>query len=61
MSGLRDLPDLRFTRIGPELQEKFLQKEFLYAVLEADALQKAGPSVGFCFSVEGLRFRLLPE
>ena len=29
MSGLRDLPDLRFTRIGPELQEKFLQKEFL--------------------------------
>lgn len=61
MSGLRDLPDLRFTRIGPELQEKFLQKEFLYAVLEADELQKAGPSEGFCFSVEGIRFRLLPE
>lgn len=61
LSGEKDVPDLRFTHIYPELREKFLQKEFLYAVYEADELRKAGPSEGFCFSAEGIRFQLLPE
>lgn len=61
LSGTGTLPDLRFTHIYSELREKFQHKEFLYAIQDSGEFDKAGPSDGFCFLVEGIRFLLLPD
>lgn len=56
-----NVPGMRFTKIDEEIRDCFLQKELLYVIDTAEKMNRVGPSEGFRFSIEGVRFSLLPE
>lgn len=57
----RNVPEMRFTEIDEEIGDCFLQKELLYVIDTAEKMNRVKPSEGFRFSIEGVRFSLLPE
>lgn len=61
ISGNGDIPDMRLTRIGESVQSRLMQKDFLYIAASPEELAKQEPSDGFDFTLEGIRFRLLPK
>jgi hypothetical protein len=62
MSGSQEnLPDMRFTHVDQTMRQQFQQKELVYVIDSADALEAAAPSDGFQFSIEGVGFSLLPD
>lgn len=57
----KTVPEMRFTAIDEEIRNCFLQKELLYVIDTKEEMSRVNPSEGFCFSIEGVRFSLLPE
>lgn len=55
------IPEMRFTKIDPDLRQSFQQKELLYVIDSPEELDRAKPSEGFSFSIEGIRFSLLSD
>ncbi|MDE6846125.1 MAG: hypothetical protein K2J99_10205 [Lachnospiraceae bacterium] len=60
-SSGKDVPEMRLTEIDEEIRNCFLQKELLYVIETEEEMNRVKPSEGFCFSIEGVRFSLLPE
>lgn len=54
------VPEMRFTQVDEELKRCFQQKELLYVIENKKELSKAKPE-GFCFSIEGVSFSLMPD
>ncbi len=60
-SAVSEVPQMRFDKVSHLLQKKFQEKELLYVVKSPDQFAETGPSEGFSFSIEGIRFSLLPD
>lgn len=55
------IPDMRLTHVGKALENKLMQKDFLYAAVAPEELDEWQPSEGFDMNLEGIHFRLLPK
>lgn len=56
-----DVPEMCFTEIDETTRNCFSQKELLYVIDTKEEMDRVKPSEGFCFTIEGVRFSLLPE
>lgn len=59
--GQEKVPDMCFNRIDENAKHIFQQKELWYVVDSVEKFEKWEPSEGFEFSIEGIRFSLLPD